>query len=289
LKGEVDILDINGVRAAFATAGLSRVSKDIEHVAKDAIWLHTKLAGEYDLSIGASRIGGVPDVPPDFKWPMRNGVPQSFIAQLALDEVHAYDTQGMLPERGMLWFFYDAKQETYGADPADRGGWQVIFREDYAGLQRIAAPATLPAESQFKAALVSFAKEVTLSQSPKLDAPNFDWTDDEVQKYETLLSSFPSQEEHGAVHHQLLGNPQTIQDDMRLECQLAANGVTDINDPRAKALSNGADEWQLLLQIDSDDEIGMKWGDAGMIYYWLRSSDLKKCDFGNAWLVLQSE
>lgn len=282
-------MDIAGVRAAFAAGGLSRVLKDINFLVKDAIWLHTKLAGQYDLSIGASRIGGVPDVPPDFKWPERNGVPQSFIAQLALEEVHPYDTQGMLPERGILWFFYDAKQETYGADPADRGGWQVIFREDYPGLQRIAAPAALPSESQFKAALVSFANEVTLSQSPKLDVPNFDWTDDEVQKYETLLSSFPSQEEHSAVHHQLLGNPQTIQDDMRLECQLAANGVTDINDPRAKELSKGANEWQLLLQIDSDDEIGMKWGDAGMIYYWLKSSDLKKSGFGNAWLVLQSE
>ncbi|MGZ6387521.1 MAG: DUF1963 domain-containing protein, partial [Ktedonobacteraceae bacterium] len=118
---------------------------------------------------------------------------------------------------------------------------------------------------------------------------NFDWTDDEVQKYETLLSTFPTPEDHGAVHHQLLGNPQTIQDDMRLECQLASHGVTDINDPRANVLSKGAQEWQLLLQIDTDEDIGMQWGNTGMIYYWLQASDLKKSDFDNAWLVLQSE
>jgi len=282
-------MDIAGVRAAFVAAGLSRLLKDIDYVAKDAIRLYTKPAGEYDLSIGASRIGGVPDVPPDFKWPERNGVPQAFIAQLAMEEVHAHDLHGELPARGTLWFFYDAKQETYGADPADRGGWQVIFREDYAGLQRMTAPADLPAESQFKAASVSFANEVTLSQSPQLDVPDFDWTDDEVQKYETLLSTFPTPEEHGDVQHQLLGNPQTIQDDMRLECQLASQGVTDINDPRAKELSKGANGWQLLLQIDSDDELGMEWGNTGMIYYWLRGSDLKKLDFDEAWLVLQSE
>lgn len=282
-------MDIAGVRAAFEAAGLSRVLKDIDSLAKDSIRLHTKLAGEYDLSMGASRIGGVPDVPSDFKWPERKGVPQSFIAQIALEEVHPFDRDGELPSRGMLWFFYDAKQETYGADPADKGGWQVQFREDYSGLQRIAAPANLPAESQFKAATVSFANEITLSQSPKLDVPKFDWTDDEVHKYETLLSTFPTQEEHGAVHHQLLGNPQTIQDDMRLECQLAANGVSDINDPRAKELSKGANEWQLLLQVDSDDEIGMEWGSTGMLYYWLKAADLKKSVFDGAWLVLQSE
>ncbi len=282
-------MDKAGVRAAFEAAGLSRLLKDLDFLAKDSIWLHTKLAGEYDLSMGASRIGGVPDAPPDFKWPIRNGVPQSFIAQLAMEEVHAYDLPGVLPGRGLLWFFYDAKQETYGADPADRGGWQVLFSEDYTGLQRMATPADLPAESQFKAATVSFAKEVTLSQSPKLDVPNFDWSDDEVQKYETLLSTFPSPEEHGDVHHQLLGNPQTIQDDMRLECQLAANGVTDINDPRAKELSRGANEWQLLLQVDSDDELGMEWGNTGMLYYWLKAADLKKSDFDDTWLVLQSE
>ena len=189
----------------------------------------------------------------------------------------------------MLWFFYDAKQGTYGADPTDRGGWCVMFKEDYSGLQRIAAPHKLPAESQFQACSVSFASEVTLSQSPQLDIPDFDWTDDEVQKYETLLSTFPTPEDHGAVHHQLLGNPQTIQDDMRLECQFASHGVTDINDPRAHELSKGAKEWQLLLQIDTDETIGMRWGDAGMIYYWMRASDLQKCDFDDSWLVLQSD
>ena len=282
-------MDQAGVQAAFVAAGLSRLLKDLDFLAKDSIRLYTKIAGENDISMGTSRIGGVPDMPADFKWPERLEVPQSFIAQLNLEEVHPYDTHGVLPSRGMLWFFYDAKQETYGEDPADRGGWNVMYSKDYSGLQRIAAPSKLPAESQFKACSVSFASEVTLSQSPKLDVPDFDWTDDEVKKYETLLSTFPTPEDHGALHHQLLGNPQTIQDDMRLECQLVSNGVTDMNDPRANELSKGAKEWQLLLQIDTDENIGMRWGNTGMIYYWLRASDLQKSSFDDAWLVLQSE
>ena len=76
---------------------------------------------------------------------------------------------------------------------------------------------------------------------------------------------------------------------MRLECQLASHGVTDLNDHRAKEGSKDAKDWQLLLQIDTDETIGMRWGDAGMIYYWLRASDLQKCDFDDVWLVLQSD
>jgi uncharacterized protein YwqG len=54
-------------------------------------------------------------------------------------------------------------------------------------------------------------------------------------------------------------------------------------------LSKGQLDWQLLFQVDSDDQAGMRWGDAGMLYYWIRKADLKKEDFSNAWLVLQSD
>ncbi len=141
----------------------------------------------------------------------------------------------------------------------------------------------------FKACSIRFAGEITLSQQPKLEIPHFDWTDDEVKKYETLLSTFPNPDDHAALHNRLLGNPETIQDDMRLECQLASHGVTDIKDPRAAELSKGAMSWQLLLQTDTDERIGMRWGNAGMIYYWITGSDLQKHDFDDAWLVLQSE
>src|SRR5947208_16743777 len=109
-------MDKAGVRAAFVAAGLSRLLKDIDFLMQDSIRLSAKPAGEYDISIGVCRIGGVPDVPPDFKWPERNEAPQSFIAQLYLDEVHPYDINAVLPSRGMLWFCYDATQDTYGAE-----------------------------------------------------------------------------------------------------------------------------------------------------------------------------
>jgi uncharacterized protein YwqG len=223
-------------------------------------------------------------------WPEWKGLPQSFIAQIRLDDVRQYDTEKVLPQSGILWFFYDAQQQTFGEDPADRGGWQVLYNDgDLSALQRASAPAALPQKSQYPACLPSFTSELTLSQQPQLEIPKLDWSDDEQQKYETLLSNLSSQADRATPHHRLLGNPETIQDDMRLQCQLTSHGITDIDDPRAKALSKGAMDWLLLLQVDTDDQLGMRWGNTGMLYFWINSADLKARRFDSSWLVLQSE
>jgi len=35
----------------------------------------------------------------------------------------------------------------------------------------------------------------------------------------------------------------------------------------------------LLLQLDSDDQIGMSWGDMGVAHFFIKTTDLKKLDF----------
>jgi uncharacterized protein YwqG len=94
------------------------------------------------------------------------------------------------------------------------------------------------------------------------------------------------------VIHRLLGHPDPVQGDMQLECQLASSGIycgdaRSQHDPRAAALGAGAAEWRLLLQIDSDQDAGMLWGDVGRIYYWIRAQDLAARRLDQAWLILQ--
>jgi len=280
-------MDKAGLEAAFRAAGLSRLLKDIDYIAKSAILLSATPVDEATLATGASKLGGLPDLPPALSWPDWKGLPQSFIGQIRLADVRPYDINHVLPADGMLWFFYDARQETYGDNPADRGGWRVFFREAADNLQRLPVPAALPPTSRFHAASLSFTGDLTLSQFPDMEIPHFDWTDDEQHKYETLLSDL-----HARLtqpEHQLLGFPDTIQDDMRLECQLASHGITDSDSPAAAALAKGASDWQLLLQIDSDDRLGMRWGDNGLIYYWMTSANMQARRFDETWLVLQSE
>lgn len=283
-------MDKTGVQTALANVGLPQFTKFIDLLSQPSIRLYTTPAEEAALRIGTSRIGGIPDLPAGMNWPEWQGKPQSFIAQIRLDEVHQYDTNGLLPPHGMLWFFYDASQQTFGDSPADSGGWRVLFMDgDLSKLQRANVPTQLPTGSRFRACSIKFAGEITLTQQPELEIPHLNWSETEQKQYETLLSTFLSPDDRAKVHNRLLGFPDIIQDDMRLQCQLASNGVTDPDDPRTATLTKGAMDWQLLLQIDSDEQAGMRWGNSGMLYYWLKRADLQARHFERAWLVLQSE
>jgi uncharacterized protein YwqG len=282
-------MDKATVLKAFEQAGIARLLKDIDVLAKPSIRLYTLPVDEASLAVGTSKVGGLPDLPPDLSWPEFGGLPQSFIAQIRLPEVKPYDTEGALPAKGMLWFFYDAKQETYGDDPQNRGAWQILFQEgDLTNLKRTSAPAKLPAESRFQACSVRFAAEITLSQVPQTEIANYDWSDEELEKYEDLIFQLTPPDQR-AFRHRLLGNPDLIQDDMRLQCQLVSHGITDEDDPHAQELKKGAMDWRLLFQVDTDERIGMRWSSTGMLYYWITSTNLQARHFDTAWLVLQAD
>lgn len=68
--------------------------------------------------------------------------------------------------------------------------------------------------------------------------------------------------------------------------RLAGTQDLDTDAPR-RDLALDAAGWQLLLQLDSDDQAGMMWGDCGRLYFWLRRTDLIRRAFNRTHLVLQ--
>jgi uncharacterized protein YwqG len=42
-----------------------------------------------------------------------------------------------------------------------------------------------------------------------------------------------------------------------------------------------------LLQVDTDDEAGWMWGDAGTLYYWIRRPDLLAGRFDRIWMIFE--
>lgn len=93
--------------------------------------------------------------------------------------------------------------------------------------------------------------------------------------------------------HQIGGYPSPIQDDnMEEECQLVSGGV-DCGSPegytskKAMHLLGQENDWRLIFQFDSDDDIGVMWGDLGMLYFWVREREARACNFSNAWMILQ--
>ena len=230
------------------------------------------------------------------EWPMWEDKPLSFVGQFRMTEIVPFDADGDLPQAGILYFFYDAHQEAWGFDPADRGAWKVLH---YDGPESALQPRRTPAgpdpsiaEIEFQECGIVFSLGISLPswESPFITSLKF--TETENDDYLALLEEIAALNGESSVWHHLLGHPQPVQGDMQLECQLAAHGLfcgdaSGYEDPLRPHLEDGAKDWRLLLQIDSDDDPAMMWGDVGRIYYWIRQEDLRAKDFEKVWFVLQ--
>jgi uncharacterized protein YwqG len=255
------------------------------------------------LKLGESRIGGLPDVPPGSEWPLwlpplgrdnkygepyrpEKPVPLSFIAQIDLQAVsEMYDD---LPDTGWLFFFYDRYWEPWGYDPADRGCCRILYANcDRSELMTTEPPVNSDPEHLAEACSVEASLEWNLPDNLE----NNVYRTSVYEAYNALLDELTGT--GGSTHHHLLGYPQLIQHEMELECQLASNGIdcgigTITASSTASDLVAGARDWQLLLQIDTDDDgPGWMWGDCGRIYFWIKRKDLASLRFEDAWLIQQ--
>jgi uncharacterized protein YwqG len=232
----------------------------------------------------SSYVGGAPLLPTGAAWPSKGGVPLTFLADLDLAPLHAASPLPWLPPAGRLLFFYDAENQPWGFDPKDRGSWAVLFAAD--GAPASSAP---PGESALTRHAVTFKRIDTYPSWERPEVAALKLSDAEA---EILIDASDAVFEK-APHHQVGGFPDPIQgDEMELECQLVSNGLycgdsSGYLSSRASALRGGAGEWRLLLQIDSDDDLGVMWGDGGILYFWIREADARAGRFDQAWVVLQ--
>ena len=83
-------------------SGLTRITDDITSLLRYTIRVKTSPVGEAELPLGISKIGGLPDLPPDSDWPEWNDQPLPLIAQIRLADIAPYDRSGELPQTGFL-------------------------------------------------------------------------------------------------------------------------------------------------------------------------------------------
>jgi uncharacterized protein YwqG len=219
-----------------------------------------------DVPLGRSRVGGTPDLPGDVAWPRFNNVPLAFVAQLNLAEVTAAAPNVPLPRTGHLWFFGDAAKWDFSIS----GSAVVLYRAGDVGLRRVPAPPELPDGSLFTSCAVTLEYYDDIP-----DADDAEWLSRALHDDEGRIEAYSELREYlnaparDASPHKLLGFANTIQGAMEGECLPAAN------------------DWRLLLQLESDGNAGMMWGDAGRVYFWIRDQDLHAARFDRTCAVLQ--
>lgn len=280
-----DILSTDELKEKFEDLGLGKHWDKFKPLLRNEIRIITSKSDTENKKTGISKIGGQPDLPKDIQWfKENNGKSLSFIAQININEVKVLDIDNLLPDSGMLYFFYSAEQEAWGFDPKDFDKFKVYYSSETENLERKEYPGDLPDYSRFKICNIDFVKTVGLPSWDN-DFVRKNLSENEVDQYFNLPQNY--------TIHKLLGYANVIQSEMELECQLVTNGLycggpSGYNDPKAKELENGAKDWILLLQIDSEEEkTGMMWGDVGRLYFWIKRDDLKNKDFNKSWMISQ--
>lgn len=246
--------------------------------------------------IGATRFGGSPDVPADFKWPTYKGSsheeePLSFLLQIQLSDVPAEVREPLsLPAAGLLSFFYDAVGQPWGFDPDDVAATRVFFTEPTRELIRTPTPGEVSADRVFSKASVHFISEMTL---PRLEDASLLALGLSEDSMDTLRDAFEAIDvATGEVSHQFGGHPNPVQGSMEEECSMVHRGIYTGNEidrtaPEVVAAINDAASWRMLLQLDSDDDLGIMWGDVGRLYFWAHADDLRALKLDKVQCILQ--
>jgi len=335
------------LEAALRHVGLGEWAPRLAELARHCILLVPGSIDEGAAPIGASRLGGQPDMPPDLNWPLRPPVmapwegpqagpvpgritlggrhwlhrllrtrqwkqavqrwersrqierdvrnrewPLSFVAQIDFAELHAVCALDGFPPTGRLLFFCDPFDWPWGEE-ADQARVRVIFTEvpsDH--LQRKAFPREfddprarelMPRGYALKTRVLrptAWLLPPASSFAGRLHWPG--WTDALSDAYEQFwLALYARHPEALGLNgeagiHQVGGIAWSIQEPVEAACAKFAGDGPEF-----------ADNWQLVLQIDSDVEVGIEWGDAGRLYLCARKEELAAGRFDRCWTVMQ--
>jgi hypothetical protein len=226
-----------------------------------------------------SKVGGTPDLPANFDWPTTEEGDRDFVAQLDLAELKAAQGPDWLPAEGRLYAFYcerlgcgDLVQLIYSRDPVAEGardGRRASYAERHV---------------QFLA-----AKSLPSSDWLGVD-PRELGDDDDPAGWMALVDLQRPPTPSGAPEHRIGGYPSEIQSaQLAVECEHLARGLPDpdYRKPIDPEVAKAAESWRLLLQIDSDDDLGMNWVDGGRLYVFVREADARAGDFSKAISVAQ--
>lgn len=97
---------------------------------RNEIVLNIEKKSEFDLT--GTHFGGLPAVPKGFKWPVYRDIEIgesyyiNFLAQFNCEDLVQYDIEGILPQKGLLSFFYDIEGQPW-TGISDRQGCLRVF------------------------------------------------------------------------------------------------------------------------------------------------------------------
>ncbi|WP_159067649.1 DUF1963 domain-containing protein [Paenibacillus ihuae] len=250
------------IRMMLKEAGLGQYWDELKYQILPGFYMVPKMTDEADIKLGASKIGGHPDVPSTFQWPSWKTHPMSFVAQINLEEFPMNLVNPEYPATGILYFFYVYDYEVWYNDDYDSdmiNNNVVYYVPETAELVRMKPPASLSEEQIFKSALLEKKLELTLPDSDYLEANHLMTNKADLNRYSLEFKpDFMNTYDRG-IGFRFLGHMSAL--------QYGGHPSDEI----------------LLFQADSNDEIGMEWDLSGLLYFFIKDNDFKKLFFENVY------
>ncbi len=223
-----------------------------------------------EVTLWQSKFGGVPYFPKKIEYPRTaDGKYLYLLAQINFLELPPLEG---FPQKGILQF-YIADDGLYGADFSElreQNGFRVLYFEkpslspknliqDFSFLPE---PEDLPINSINQCYCLKFSHQYEFISphdyrclellGDQLENKIADYIDEQWDEDDDLFNS---------CGHKLGGYPCFVQEDPR------------------ESSGNSEEAYELLLQIDSEEEI--MWGDSGVCNFFIKPSDLKQKNFSD--------
>jgi uncharacterized protein YwqG len=245
---------------------LTHFKTQILKVARPSLLIKSTTASS-EPRLGQSKLGGTPDLPPSLDWPKsRDGKSFAFIAQINLAELPKA-TLPDFPSQGILYFFslygrcVEGEEPYYWTTPQPKEPPRSVVLYA-ASADKLNRSSPEPDVNQYPSSTVEFIPSRSLpSNNGELNWSKLGFDQescDNFDRFYTRMLMF-ERERHAMKAVNRLGG--------------YANFSVDFNPIIAK------NDMQLLLEVDSDDNSNLNWGDAGKMYFWITPNGLQRKNF----------
>lgn len=216
-----------------------------------------------EIKKGSSKLGGQPDLPVGFEWPLCDGKPLTFLAQIDLSEVDPEKSGYRLPEKGFLYLFsgvanLEYEEYAYFLDKIDEPKTNKVYYFDVDKKQ-------LKRQNNYYSKLNEVPVDIDYIWSYPLYTEEkvfeeFNLSEDELELLTDLSDIYFT-----AVNSSI--TMQYLSLHLLFAYEMAVQELHSVD--------------MVLFQTTSSEGTGMYWGDSGIFFYHIKDEDLKNLNFDN--------
>jgi uncharacterized protein YwqG len=259
--------DVVSILEEIMHSNLSSARKtQIGNAVQDSLQLSATPIDDHRMPVGSSKIGGCPDLPNSIMWPVYDGLPMSFLAQINLSEIRG-SYSDLLPERGVLSFFSASGCTTEeGYVSTATSNLFAVYYHDEPILQRHALPIGILEETYITPCTITFQSQTTLPHEDTIFVPS-ERRSNEIEIYSKYFDKYSDLYSNKSI--QMFGHPNPLHDH---PFSRVCEGDLPVEITRLE------DEYVLLLQFCPSEGIApMYW--CNYLYFYIRRDDLHAKNF----------